>query len=151
MTESDSFGWGSLLLAVISGLGLGGGLPPLARWIAGGLLRRAADALGERVSRKLRGAVSAAEPSSTATVEAAPPVTATPAERQAAVASAPRPAEVVHTQHEFVPYEKPSGELAAYKQALKDLVQHYPGTADWARQLEAFKEQILAGVAKGAR
>ena len=78
-------------------------------------------------------------------------MTTTPAERQAAVAAAPRPAEVVHTQHEFVPYEKPNGELAAYKQALKDLVHHYPGTADWARQLEAFKEQILAGVAKPAR
>ena len=55
------------------------------------------------------------------------------------------PPQVVRSQREYVPYEKPNGEAAAYRQALKDLVQHYSGSADWARMVEQYKEQILAG------
>lgn len=48
-------------------------------------------------------------------------------------------------QTKYVEVEKPSAELAAYKQALDDIATGYPGAADWVRQVHAFKDQILAG------
>lgn len=122
--------WGGLLVTLLSGLGIGAGLPPLVKLAAGFFLRRGGDAVGRRVQRRIQRRL--AQPN--------------PAEHHQ-----PRhpPPEVARTEREYIPYREPSAELIAYRQALADLVQHYPGSADWARAVEAYKEQILAGKGEG--
>ncbi|QGJ71054.1 Hypothetical protein PBC10988_27570 [Planctomycetales bacterium 10988] len=138
-TTNFEIPWGFLLLTALSGIGVGSSLPPLTRWIGAKITGRIADTVGQRIQHRWR------EQRRPRTSRAPPRMEKA---EETVTTSSPVPlkeTQVVRTQHEYVGYETKNRELKAYQQALKDLVQHYPGSADWVRAVESYKEQILAG------
>ena len=125
--------------------GLAGWLPAIAGGAAAGPLGLGLAVLGLFLRRK---AVAMAAGPQAPGWTVGPPVQAAPAPPPVVVTQPAPPPQVVRTESNYVPYEAPSGELTALKQAMDALVQKHPGSVDTVETLKAWAAQIHSGQAK---
>lgn len=123
--------WGLVDWLVALGAGVGG---PLGLVLSGAAIYRkfgrAAGATGAVVTDDLVRAIAGR----------LQPQPAQPA--QVVVTQGPPLPQVVSTVPTFVPYESPSEELAAYKRAMAELAQKYPGAVDILETLKSYAQQM---------